>query len=300
MPEAPEVFISTQFLMSKLKKHTLKNIVIKKGKYLRKSPKGFEEFKKTLPLSLKNIESKGKQIWFTFNNENYMLVHYGMDGKLVFDTDNPYIEFKFDKQKTMFFTDTRNFGNIEFINGEEKLKEKIDSIGYDFLQQEFTNKDFKNRMHEYLFKNDKLNKSRGDKKIVEVLMQGQKKKTGIGSGIGNYLLAEILYRAKMSPHTKLIDIYNDDSKIKVLAYNIKYTMKLSLETNMHGYMEQHEKYLDRIDRNKFNFHPDVKIKKSDKFKYLVYRRKIDDYGNKVTAEKILNGRTTYWVKNVQL
>ena len=41
----------------------------------------------------------------------------------------------------------------------------------------------------------------------------QTNKNGIGSGIGNYLAPEILYRAKISPHTKIINIYNNSQSV---------------------------------------------------------------------------------------
>jgi len=48
-----------------------------------------------------------------------------------------------------------------------------------------------------------------------------------------------------------------------------------------------------------DYHPDIKIKNKE-FEFKVYRQKYDEYNNKVKAEKIINGRTTYWVPKLQI
>ncbi len=115
----------------------------------------------------------------------------------------------------------------------------------------------------------------------------------LGSGIGNYLVAEILYRAKISPH-KLISDFDKELSYK-LSKSIKYTVKLSYISNKTGYMFNLEPYLDN---HKFkNYHQDVEI--NDRFKFLVYGKTKDPFGNNVTREKIIDGRTTHWVKKLQ-
>ena len=135
-------------------------------------------------------------------------------------------------------------------------------------------------------------------------MKGQSKKDGIGSGIGNYLSAEILYDAKISPHRTVEEIYNDDKLIKKLTKSIKLIIKLSYYCNYIGYMERFEdfkKIHDKLVENKKinNYHPNVNIK-NKKFLFNVYRQKLDKNKNKVKGEKIINGRTTYWVPKVKL
>ena len=117
------------------------------------------------------------------------------------------------------------------------------------------------------------------------------------SGIGNYLVAEILYRDEISPH-RLSDSLTDE-EIKNLKYWIAYVVKLSYVANDIGYMINLKNEKDKITRK--NYHPEIKLKKSDQeFRFNVYKKKFDPLGNKVTAEKIIAGRTTYWVKKVQI
>jgi len=87
-------------------------------------------------------------------------------------------------------------------------------------------------MKNYIFKNNKKNKTRYNKEIVRVLMEGQKKDNGIGSGLGNYLTVEILYNAKISPYKKLGEIYDSKKLTKSLSNSIKYIVKLCFLTKV--------------------------------------------------------------------
>ena len=137
----------------------------------------------------------------------------------------------------------------------------------------------------------------------------QSSKTGIGSGLGNYLAVEALFYAKISPHTKLIDLYNDKKKVSLLSKAIKYVIKLAYMTADIGYLEGLETDFDKFimnlrkeinkDKNhELNFHPETNLK-NKKFSFKVYRQKKDPYGNDIIPDKIVNGRTTYWSPKVQ-
>ena len=120
---------------------------------------------------------------------------------------------------------------------------------------------------------------------------------------GNYLTAEILYRAKISPHKTLEEIYNDDALIKRLTKNIKYVLKLCFLTNKTGYMNHIEEHVKQIRKNIKSgkikdYHKTVKIK-DEEFCYYVYRKKTDPFDNKVIAEEIIKNRRMYWVPTVQ-
>jgi formamidopyrimidine-DNA glycosylase len=126
----------------------------------------------------------------------------------------------------------------------------------------------------------------------------QKKNAGLGSGIGNYLVAEILYDSKISPYMKMIDLFNNKNSIKRLEKSIKYIIKLAFITNKTKYFSMCIKK-----KNLPNYHPDIIISKNDKFKFKVYRLKIDPFKNPVIGSKIVGygnkKRTTYWAPNVQ-
>ena len=48
-----------------------------------------------------------------------------------------------------------------------------------------------------------------------------------------------------------------------------------------------------------NYYPKVKLKENE-FDFLVYGQNEDPYGNTIKKDKIIKGRTTYWVPNVQI
>ena len=189
------------------------------------------------------------------------------------------------------------------------MDNELDNLGPDFLQTDFTYNEFYDRIKKYILnKNGQIVKSRGDKEIIKVLMD-QKANTGIGSGLGNYLAVEALYRAKISPHKKMKEIYEDKILSNRLSKAIKYVVKLAYRTATIGYFTNMDtdwikKFREKLDKHndddnyKYNFHPKTKIGNTV-FKFNVYRQKTDPKGNKVKADKIINGRTTYWSPNVQ-
>lgn len=308
MPEISEVLITSDFLNIYCKNYEINDIKILKGRYKNhpNSMKEYEMIKKNLPVKIKNINTKGKFLWFKLENKNkekiYLLNTFGMSGSWDFiKENNSNVEFTIKKNKEvkkLYFTDPRNFGTITFSN-KETLDNKLLCLGEDLLKNKLDSNILKKRLEDYI----KVSKKRCNNKIVKVLM-GQSKKDGIGSGIGNYLSAEILYDAKISPHRTVQEIYNDNKLIKKLTKSIKLIIKLSYYCNYIGYMERFEdfkKIHDKLVKNKKinNYHMDVNIK-NKKFLFNVYRQKLDKNKNKVKGEKIINGRTTYWVPKVQL
>ena len=98
----------------------------------------------------------------------------------------------------------------------------------------------------------------------------------------------------MSPHRLGTSL--SDEEIDNLAYWTKYLVKLAYIDNHVGYMVNLEGEANKIPRK--NYHPDIKLKKKQ-FQFVVYRKKTDPDGNKVKADNIIPGRTTYWVPAVQ-
>ena len=209
----------------------------------------------------------------------------------------------------MYFVDSRNFGTLSFTQDRNILGEKLKHIGDDLLRTQFGNEEFCDRVASLVLdKNSKIVKSKANKPIVKILMD-QRSTGGVGSGIGNYLASNILYRARISPHKKLKEIYDNKALCNKLAEAIRYEMKLGYMTEDVGYMEHLDhkmaKFVNKlraqIKKNpnaKYNFQPDTKIGNS-KFQFYVYRKKQDPNGNNVKREEIIKGRGTYWVPALQ-
>jgi len=285
MPEVCEVALTAEILHAKMKGKIITGFDFFAGRYGpdRTKPKGYDEFIKFLPLKVHKIDSKGKFLWFDLVNEEkehwYVWNTFGMTGKWSFDI------VKFGKCRvtttsdklTLYYSDMRNFGTFKFSNDKAELDKKIVTLSPDFLKDE----DFDLRL------------IRKYKKPVMEILTDQKK---VGSGIGNYLIAEILYHAKISPHRKCNTLTDDE--IKELTYYIKFMIKLCYLNGGSEYMGHLEKETAKTPR--VNYHPDIQVKNdTDEFLLSVYRQKKDPLGNKVKAEKGGKGRTIYWVPAVQ-
>jgi formamidopyrimidine-DNA glycosylase len=288
MPEVCEVCLTSEILNKELKNWDLTAIEIVYKKYKR-VPKLLDKIKKSLPLEVINISSNGKLMWIEFNDDWYMTVGFGLEGKWSFEkSDYPKMKFKFKYGKEiqwLWWDDIFSYGNIVFYDNKEDFNKKRNELGMDLLKTSFTNVQLWNKIKQI------QDTKYGDKMIVELLMDQKK----LGSGLGNYLTPEILYRAKISPRRKIKSLIKKEGLL--LSKNIKRVLKLCYYENKNKYMKYIEYFLPKHKRNK-KYHEDTDIS-GKHFKFLVYRRKTDDYGNKVIADKIIKGRTTYWVKEVQ-
>jgi len=295
MPEVCEVCLTSQY-MSKAIGHKITKIEVVRGRYLKTPIKGFDNL--NYPLTIVDIQTKGKFLWLTLkhNDETYYLLNtFGLTGQWSFEKiDYTNVKFTIDsnsKIKHLYFADVRNFGTIEITNDRKKLDVKLNKLAPDLLTTEFTSSDIQDR-----FKSIKNNK----KKIVEVLMS-QEARNGIGSGLGNYLVPEILYLAKISPHRQINSLSTDD--IHNLTKAIKITLRLCYIANTTEYIDHLKKFLlshkKYVESGKFPNYHNLKSLENKSFHFNVYGRKVDDDGNSVVGEKILTGRTTYWVPDIQ-
>lgn len=306
MPEIAEVTITSQYLLNKLKGRTVTNINVISGRYTHSPLDGMELIEANKPLVIENIESKGKFMWFKLKGQTtgtfvYMLNTFGLSGRWGFEKNNSSricfdIENLDDKKKyKLYFTDSRNFGTLAITTDYQVLKDKLDKLGPDFLKDKYDEKIFAARF-------DLLNKSisKSKKPIVKILMD-QTINGGVGSGLGNYLVAECLYRAKISPVRTVKSLTT--TEIKNLYNAIQYLVKLAYINNKTEYVEELQNFIDKhkqeVKNGKYpNYLPNVDI--SDKvFKFEVYGQEKDSLGNPVTITKIIKDRSTYWVPNVQ-
>jgi formamidopyrimidine-DNA glycosylase len=309
MPEGPEVTITAQYLLDKLRNKIISNINIISGKYTHKKLDGLDLFEGN-KFTIINIDSKGKLLWYVLENIKtsnivYIISHFGLTGQWSFYSSSSdritfdILDKKNNKKHKLYYSDTRNFGFIIFTDKKNVLNQKLNKLSPDFLKTVFDCNIFK------IWVNDFRNKTEKKYNMIlgKILMEQDVGK-GIGSGIGNYLCCEILYRAELSPYRTIGSLTDED--IKNLCYWIKYTIKLAYYNNYIDYIKNIsdtfiDSHKDGIISGKYpNYHTDIILKQNAKFKFLVYRKKEDKYGNIVYADKAINkGRTTYWVKSLQ-
>lgn len=276
MPECPEIALTAQ-LLSKYKNKTIIQINIFNKKYNKLEILNDKKYK------IKNIDSKGKILYFELENQNnviYLLNQFGLTGYWNLEKEkNTKIEIIFDQDDKIYFTDNLNFGNITISNNLNKL----DKLGLDYLKEDFTDKEFENKFNTFIIKDTKK------KMLLGRMLKNQNSNNGIGSGIGNYLAPEILYYAKLSPLRQLSSLTKKE--IHTLSHSIKYIIKLAYYYNNFYFGRNIKKY---------NYHHDI-ILKSKSFRYNVYQQKEDNNNNKVIIDKTIEkGRSFYWCPAVQV
>lgn len=291
MPEIVEIRKYCDFIKKKVINKKVINVKILKGRYEKNgSFEGYKEFVKELPLKLFNVESKGKFMYFTFDDNYTLYCTLGLSGGWTFKNKNSdkynfpdnyeynyedkyidhlNIEFIFDKG-SLFFFDILSYGTISISNDKKKLEKKLKEIGPDIMDKNTTLNLFK----------DQINKQKMKK--IGIVLVNQK----IISGIGNYLRADILWIAKISPHRLVKDLTD-------LEFNKIYKSIINLI--WYDYNKEEGKKLGLISSN-------FKSPRDYSREFFVYSEKEDIKGNPVIKEDLYEGsqkRTIYWVPLVQ-
>jgi len=191
MPEGPEVII----IRNQLKKYYV-------GKTLQEIKSKSQRFnhiqQQNINLKLIDVKAKGKLLVLCFENEKYLVVHFMLTGHFYQqEHNNTRIIFTWDfnrktqektqeKTEKLYYDDARNFGKIEWLNKkqlDEKLKELGPSVMTKMTQDKF----------QKLF--PQKDPQKDSQTPIATVLHEQK----YISGIGNYLRAEILYKAKINP-----------------------------------------------------------------------------------------------------
>lgn len=280
MPEVCEVALLTQLLNLKLDGKKIRKMEVLSGRY-KKNPtklKGLADFK---PCTCESINSKGKFILFSLTtqmgNPFWMMSTLGMTGMWKF-TQGQNIRIKFSGEIPFFYYDQRNFGTLQITFDKTLVEKKLKSLAPDALR---ANYDWRTIAKVQTY----------HQKLVEILMDQKK----VVSGLGNYLTAEIMYRAKLSPYRTGHSLTEED--VKRLTKAIKYITKRVYLNNYQGYMRRLDPEI--MDMKRIDYHPEIKINGNEEYRLKIYRQKVDPKGNPVRADKILKGRSTYWVPAVQ-
>jgi formamidopyrimidine-DNA glycosylase len=271
MPELPEVARTAISLNNRLQDREILEVIIHSGRYIRHGdPIGLDKFRLDLPLKVESIKFYGKFILFDLIDRSgkkwWIWNTLGMSGGWRSEhSKHGHVELK-TKDGSVFFTDSRNFGTIKFINSKELTEKKISSIGPNHLANEISDDLFEQRLMKF-----------PESTMPEVLMN-----QNLIGGIGNYIKAEILYRAGISPHRKVKDLDRSDfSKLN------KATAEVVRSSFSNGGASFRSYY--GMDWEEGNF----------PFYFKVYGRDICEKGHKVIRENTLDGRATWWVPEIQ-
>jgi len=286
MPESPEVKYSVEILRKHIQNKSLLKVAIIGGKFTKTLPLNFDSFNLQLPLTFENVRCKGKMLIFDFKDTKMkMFAGLGMTGQFVFYKDShSALEFTFEdivntSEDTLersiakfYFNDMRRFGNIIFSTVDEssRIAPSILSCGD---EKEISQTEFLSR--------GKALQKRTSRDVTTVLMD-QTEKTGVCSGIGNYLVAEILYHSGINPFRKFKSL-SEEELIKIHG--------CALRISLDSYNNQGMTVSDFIS-------PEGKEGTYQKFLH-VYSRKMTPDGDIVVSEKGGHGRTIWWVPSKQ-
>jgi len=260
MPEAPEVRLTIDFLNKVLQNNMITEWTFCGGRYADAYPEGYEEFDAALPLLVEEVCCKGKFIYFILSDDEgdqYYIMHsLMMTGRWQKTYDEHCKWFvEVDTGVTLWFHDVRAFATLRFTSDDGVLQEKLDCLGPDIMSSEFKLPLFK-----------QLAKKWSTRNICAFLMD-----QSVIAGCGNYIKAEVLYDAGISPLHKIGDlsdneldrVYQGLCVIPRVSYNNK---GLSLR--------------DFADENG---------------KPGFYERELKVYGKRwAKRTKTPDGRTTYW------
>jgi len=266
MPEGPEVRKNTDFLNETLAGKTIISSKIISGRYTRHGAfKGYD-LMSNKNLKITDVNCKGKFIYFNFYDGSSLWSTLGMTGVWQ-SKPTKHNRFLLETgDTTVYYNDTRNFGTLKYTQDQTDLQKKLKSIGPDFLKDGFGPDEFYRRIKKF-----------GHKTIAQVLMDQK-----IVSGIGNYLKAECLYAAKISPHRYCTHI--TEKECEALFHACRRIIRLSYKmggATLATYRQPNgEKGLYSR-------------------RFAVYNQNYDPNGFIVLKEKTLDNRTTHWVPIVQ-
>lgn len=247
MPEGPEVRTLVDQLQGGVGKR-LVNLQVLSGRYRQNGfPDGFMEFASTITRYLpgephvekvdiiKEWNCKGKFIYIILDNGKQedqdptflrtIFVTLGMTGKFVSEKvhqqDSKFARWSLElldletmKTSKIFYHDQRNFGTLKFCLKRTDLREKLESLGPDILDVYITEQMFLKI----------ATAQKQDLNICKFLMNQTKI-----SGVGNYILAEALYRARIDPFASLSEI--DEGQLESLFRELRATALQSYQAS---------------------------------------------------------------------
>jgi formamidopyrimidine-DNA glycosylase len=273
MPEGPELRCSTDFLTSYLQNEKLVDVAFTIGcRYKNKMPAGVDKLVKELaergPKEIVYAGCKGKFQWVELEKEIYLHLTHGMTG---FWSQNAVNHTSFilrlESLKELYFIDVRHFGTMKVVHTKAEHKKKLKSIGHDMLSNPCTLNEFK-----------LLLQKNSSKTLAEFLMNQKHI-----SGVGNYVKAEALYKAQLSPHRKCGLLTPSEAECLFVAIKEVLTSSYQLQ----GASLRDYRTSTGGKGNAASF-------------FKVYKKKNDELGNEIISEDTLDKRTTWWCPNIQV
>jgi len=266
LPEGPECRRMALQLSERVSNRTIQSIEMVSGRYTKKPIENIEKFEDEFPIKILGAGVHGKFIFMLLSHQWSLWSTLGMTGSWS-DKSNKHSRVKFVlNDGELYYNDQRNFGTIKFMQGKQPLVDKLNSLGPDLLAEECKDDLFLERI------------SKKKKKTVAEAIMDQ----SVLSGVGNYVKAESLYLARISPN-RIVETLTSE-EVQVLNKATRSVLLNSFESGgatIKSYTDFYGEAGDATDR------------------FAVYNKKFDPVGNPVVREKTADGRTTHWVPAIQ-
>lgn len=265
MPEGPEIRFVSELIKVRVLNSILQDLKILNGPYLTSSSKIYSTQRDKVNflegLKCLDVFSKGKYMFFEFEEGKYLAIHAGMSGSWA-DKKNKHTLFHLNfEDDDLYFQDLRRFSKIFILMNESEFNIFLNKIGPDIFHIDFT-----------LFKKQLL---RMKNSPLHIALMNQNKI----SGIGNYLRADIMYVAKISPHRLIKNL--EDNEI----YTLFTACKNVVENSYSCKATTCGNYENTIHYGNYNT--------------LVYGKIKTKNNESIDTFKDRNKRTVWWVPSIQ-
>jgi len=236
----------------------------------------------TLKSNKKTNFAKCKHCYY-MEQDNHLFTYPGILEYITQDNQNDWfkkalnhfnVEFITDyKNISFYFYDQLSFGTLKAAGGSSNdanliLEKKLKELGPDLLDETTTFELFKTQLRK------KLNET---KPIGNVIVNQK-----IVSGVGNYLRADALWMAKISPFRKVKDVKEDELELL-------YKSLLSLIWGDYDYEKGVKKGYVTNSNSNSNSNTDtdtLKLPNDYKRDFFIYRQEKDIYNHKVKKEEL--------------
>lgn len=271
MPEGPEVRVMADQIMKVIGKPIRAGFISnralskQKGKKDLRKPILYEWNELEVNTPIKDITTKGKKI-FIWLRTQCLVVSMGMEGRIFFSSDfgnyppNTHYVLEFAKEELVYSNTRFPIGGID-IKSYAKAEEIIDELGWDVLEEP----------PPFALFQEMIEKRKRKNVCTWLLDQNDL------CGIGNYLVSEILYLARIHPDTKLGDLSLQQQKdLYRQCFDLPWEVYQQGGTTIRSYV-------------------DVEGKKGRYFPLIYGRKRFTDEGYQVESMKSKAGRTVYFV-----
>lgn len=294
IPEGPEVKRIADCLAKLLIGKTLVDLRYdQNSRYVKKGIVNHAALLAKLPLKITGVRTKGKKIILCLENDVYLLSFLGLEGRWMLepaDHSNLWMTLAEEIQieapaeipaaaepkatKTVYYDDSRHFGLIEIVLSTADLNTRLKTIGPDLLSDNVTNEIWMDVIRKFI---TKVRSGRmKDRQICDFMLNQR-----FVSGIGNYIRAEALYRAKIRPDAYLSELSDEEhERVRTASIDVIKESYAAQGCTLRTYWDVEGK--------------------AGTFKVVVYSHDKDPLDNPVVTSTFNDERTMHWVPAVQI